>query len=278
MFVISNPINIVAAQLFDISFAEYVAWMFIPAVFSIVVSYLGLRIYFRRHLPTDLRPLEKVTVPPQQKTMMRLCAVVLAVTLLLLTCESIIGLPTWAVTSIAALVLVVAHQILCGGKASVFVWRVGWDVIFFIVGIYIVAVGVRNVGLAERLGTWLSESAGDEMFGFTTLTAMTAGLLSAIMNNHPTVDTMSFAIRDLQLPVLETKLVVFAAVIGGDLGPKMLPTGSLAALMWFRILRNRGVEIPYGLYVKIGIPVTLSAILIATLVLNLEYMIYQSLH
>ncbi len=85
---------------------------------------------------------------------------------------------------------------------------------------------------------------------------------------------MSLAIADMGIDAAASKHHVFAALIGGDLGPKMLPIGSIAALLWFRLLRDRGIEVSYRGNIKLGIPLTIFALVGALLVLRLEIALF----
>jgi len=200
--------------------------------------------------------------------------VVLLFTLLGFFSEGLTGIPAGYVAAAAAIAFAIVHQTLGRGSLVEVARSVGWDAIIFVVGIFIVVSGLRSAGFTDIIGNIIMKAMihGDQAATFAT--GFIAGGCSAFMNNNPVAGVMAMAIRDLSLADVSTRLLAFSALIGGDLGPKMLPLGSLAALMWFRILRSRGVEISYWQYIKIGVPVTLSAILLSVLTLNLEYVIY----
>jgi arsenical pump membrane protein len=61
----------------------------------------------------------------------------------------------------------------------------------------------------------------------------------------------------------------FAALIGGDLGPRLLPVGSLASLLWYDLLRRHGVTVPVTMFVRVGIILTVPTLTISLLVLEL---------
>lgn len=269
-FVISNPINIIVTSFFEISFLDYAVWMFLPAVASIVISYTGLRIAFRGSIPQHYRIPENHAKPGTASPMALVSAGVLAITLAGFFLHGLTGVPIAVVAAAGALILLALHR--AGGeRVGPVVQQVGWDVIVFVIGIFLVAMGTRNAGLTHLLGDMIQSLGG--FIGDDSLllsTSLISALCSSLINNHPTAGLMIWVVQDFDFQQLQTNLMVYAALIGGDLGPKMLPIGSLAALMWFRILRARGVEVSYWLYVKIGVPVTLAAILMAVGVLHLE--------
>jgi len=272
--VIANPINIVVSSIFAIGFVEYARWMVLPAAVSIVVSFGGLWLFFGSQVPRRFSLPDPVPSATSRRRLQTLCAAVLTLTLAGFFSEGFTGVPTWVVAASGAAALLAVHVTVGGGHARTIVRGVGWDVIVFLCGMFVVAMGLRNAGLAEAVGDSIRQLSGGDLSRMRLSTGVLASVCSAVINNHPTAGMMAWTIQDFGLPGLQTKLLAFAALIGGDLGPKMLPIGSLAALMWFRILRDRGVQIPYWLYVRIGVPVTLVAVVASILALNLEAWIY----
>lgn len=270
--VIANPINLVVAGLLDISFLEFAAWMALPALASMVVSFYGLKLFFREDLPRTLAadPAPRPDQGRPSRALQLFCVFTLALTLCGFFAEKAIGAPTVLVAVEGAAVLLVLYKILGGELEPILIRGVSWDVLIFMAGMFAIGLGLQNVGLTRLLGGAIAEVAGGLGMAMRFVTGGLAAISSALINNHPTADLMAFTIRDLALPAQEQKWLGFAALIGGDLGPKMLPIGSLAALIWFRLLRDRGIEVPYSLYVRIGVPVTLAALLAALVVLELQ--------
>jgi arsenical pump membrane protein len=268
--VISNPINIVVSSVFGIGFMEYARWMALPALVSIVVSFLGLAMYFRRYVPRSYHVPSAPIVPRNRRWFVIVCVGILVLTLVGFFTEGWTGFPPWLVAFTGALILLGLTASRSAGESVTILKRVGWDVLIFLAGIFLIVRGLREVGLTDHMGQLLKLAVGKGVPALTFATGLMAAVSSAIINNHPTAHIMSHVIKGLHLSSFETKMAVFSALVGGDLGPKMLPIGSLAALIWFRILRNKGVRIPYSLYIKIGIPVTLAAVVLSVAVLNAE--------
>ncbi len=71
------------------------------------------------------------------------------------------------------------------------------------------------------------------------------------MNNLPTIMIMDIALKDIG-----SSAMIYANIIGCNLGPKMPPFGSLATLLWLYVLNQKGVKISFWEYSKFGLVVT----------------------
>lgn len=274
--VISNPINIVIANLFSISFFGYARWMFLPAVFSMIVTYAGLRFFFRGQLPKSYS-MEKLKSSPDEPGAIKaqkISAVVLGFILIGFSLANRFEIPFWVIAVSGAVIAGLATYPTKAISYPRVVKGIGWDVLVFMVGMFVIAVGLRNAGLMAVLQRALIGLGGESLHGLSVAVAFLSGAMSSIINNHPTIDIMGLTIQDMTFAagsaMRTKKILAMSALIGGDLGPKMLPIGSLAAMLWFRLLADKGVVIPYRQYIKIGIPVTLAAILVSVVVLLIE--------
>lgn len=264
--VVSNLVNIVSADYFNIGFSEYAAIM-VPVNLVSIAATLGMLLwFFRKDLPKtyDLAQLHTPEDAIRDRaTFVAGWWVLLALLVGFFVVEPL-GIPISAIAAACALVLYViaakGHAI----NTSKVLKGAPWQVVIFSLGMYLVVYGLKNAGLTDHIAQLLNVFAGYGILGASLGTGLLTAVLSSIMNNMPTVLIGALSIHATEATGVVHQAMVYANIIGCDLGPKITPIGSLATLLWLHVLAKKDITISWGYYFKTGVVLTLP-ILIATL-------------
>ncbi|WP_026825314.1 arsenic transporter [Exiguobacterium marinum] len=274
-FIVSNLVNIVSADFFGIGFAEYAARMVFVNVFAVAGSLLVLYLYFRKDIPKqyDASQLAKPASVIKDHTMFRLSWVVLALLVIGYFTSDLIGIPVSFVAAVIALFFLVMANRSAAVETAQVVKGAPWAIVFFSLGMYVVVYGLQNAGLTQVLANfidWFAVNAFSATFGMGFL----AAVLSSVMNNMPTVMIDALAIDLTNTTGQIREALIYANVIGSDLGPKITPIGSLATLLWLHVLRTKGLRIGWGEYFKVGIILTIPTLAITLFGLYISLLLY----
>lgn len=264
--VVSNLVNIVSADFFNIPFDRYAQVMIPVNLVSVLSSLLVLYLFYRRDIPSsyDVDSLPEPVSAIKEPATFYMGWLVLAALLLGFFVLEPIGIPISAIAGVGAATLLITALI--NHKLSVpnVLKEAPWQVVVFSLGMYLVVYGLKNEGLTGYLTVALNALGEQGLWAATIGTGFMSAGLSSIMNNMPTVLIQSLAIADSTQPDTITQAMVYANVIGSDLGPKITPIGSLATLLWLHVLASKEVVITWGYYFKVGVILTVP-VLLATL-------------
>jgi arsenical pump membrane protein len=262
--VISNPMNLIVADYAGIGFNEYAARMMPISVVGWLTAYAILRFIFRRQLnATEKYATARPPSPPLSQPAKQFVGLMLVA----LGCYPALpygGGPIWAIAAASAALGVALcryHDIASPPRLAA---SLSWDILIFLFCVFVIVLGLRNVGLVGRITEFYSSAISPS--AKIMVIGISSAIGSAILNNHPMAILNALAIHDLPQT---TQSLLLAALIGGDLGPRLLPMGSLAGLLWLDSLRKQGVHISAFRFVLVGLPVTIPTLGLSLLILLL---------
>ena len=261
-FVFSNLTNIVTADYFGIGFISFLSNMIVPYLVSVAASMFFLFLLLHKDIPKKV----DVTLLPEARSVLKHYGLFqfswffLAFLLAGYAIGDIYHIPVSVFALSGAFTFLFIASWLKAVDATTIIKEAPWQVVWFSLGLYIVVYGLKNAGLTDEIA-YLLEYLNTQSQAVAVIgTGFIAAGLSALMNNMPTIMVM-----DIALEGIKNDAMIYANIIGCNLGPKMTPFGSLATLLWLYSLEKKGVQISFWSYSKFGLLITPPVLLIVLL-------------
>ncbi len=253
---ISNPANLV---LYGSRMPPLLQWLptyLLPSALSIVATYLALRWTQRKAL---LQPIAKDEPRPALGAAGIVAAGGIAGTAIVLLVSSSLDIRLGLPTAIAG--TVTAAIVLISAKSSPWtaVKNISWGILPLVAGLFVLVEALGQTGLIQTIAAILHDGAQRSTVSTAGIAGVIVAFVSNLINNLPAGLIAGSAVQATEVSDQITRCLL----IGVDLGPNLLITGSLATILWLTALRREGHAMSFGTFLKLGIIVMPPALLLA---------------
>ena len=262
---IGNPTNIYLASIFNIGFFDYFIKMIIPTIFVGLASFITLIILFRKSLNKKIEAFDIEDATINNKPLCIISAIHLFLTTILLAISSYINLEMWLIClSFASSLLLILIIYTIKTKRSRFlkstIKRIPFSLIPFVLSMFTIIYTLESYDIFKHIHTFFLNISNPNTEPIIYLVSST--LSCNIMNNIP----MTLAYGSI-LSYSDNILLIYATIIGSNIGALLTPVGALAGIMWLRILKINNVDYSFSKFTKTGFIITL--VLISVSIISL---------
>jgi arsenical pump membrane protein len=258
---VSNPVNVIVSDRLGVSAASLVP-VLLPAAVASVVALLGcLFVVYRRQLPARAPLVPASSSWASWAGVPRRLLAAFGVAVGAFAVASALDLPLGPTLAAVWLLLLGVER--TSRRPDRPLDGIGWSLLVFVAAMGVLVDGLSSAGITGWLAQIVLGQVRDSPAAVMVVTAFAAAVGSNLVNNLPAAFVFADAVHGAGLSAASAHAAAIGTIIGADLGPNLTPVGSVATLLWFVLLRQRGLEVSTWSYIRIGLIVTPVTILAA---------------
>lgn len=273
---VGDPPNIIIASRAKLTFNDFLMHM-TPVVLIVIVVFVAL-------LPRLFGPIN--VIPERIADVMSLdereairdhgllikCGVVLLLVFAAFIAHPVLHIAPSLVALLGAGVLIV----ISGLERSDYLSGVEWDTLLFFAGLFIMVGALVKTGVVNELARAATQLTGDNALFTTFLILAVAASVSGIIDNVPSVATMTPIITELVTAMpgqANPGSLWWALALGTDFGGNLTAVGASANVVMIGIAKRAGTSISFWAFTRKGVVVTAISLAFAALYLWLRYFV-----
>ena len=258
---VSNPVNVIVTADLGISAISLVPVLLPAAVAAVLALLVCLLVIYRRDLPSASPILPATDSWVSWSGIPRPLLASFGVAVVIFAVASALDLPLGLAMTVAWLLLLVVERL--GGRLVGPLEGIGWSLLVFVAAMGVLVDGLSSAGVTAWLASLVLGPVRDTPAAVMAVSAAAGAVGANLFNNLPAAFVLADAVHGAGLSAASAHAAAIGTIIGADLGPNLTPVGSVATLLWFVLLRQRGLEVSTWSYIRIGIIVTPITILAA---------------
>lgn len=270
---IGDPPNIMIGGATGLGFMDFITNLGLAVIIVFIVTMVIMRFMFRKHFIVSEENKKKVLMFDEHKTiqdknLLIKSLFVLGITILGFIFHQVINLESATVALFGAVLLMLISK----ADPDEVLLEIEWSTVFFFVGLFILVGALEEVGVIRVLAEKLINLTKGNMLVTSMLILWMSAIASAFVDNIPFVATMIPLINNMQaISGVDVTPLWWALALGACLGGNGTIVGASANVIAAGMLEKRGRKIGFVEYMKLGFPLMLVSIVIATIYLIVFY-------
>jgi arsenical pump membrane protein len=266
---IGNKTNIIIGNAVNLGFLEYTKVMWFPTLIAATANLLLLYLFFRKKISKKIEINKESFAFVENWSEAILKSSLMILGLLFLIFSEKIGMPIWLITSYLALAFIILDLLIylykknknnsnsLKNKAVISFIKMPWSILPFVLTFFILIAKINSYGIIDYLVINSSHVFNSLEKGIF-INGIIGFFMANIINNQPMSILFSNILinENIEMSKEVFQASVYSIIIASNLGANLSMIGALAGLMWKKILKNKGLDINYFQFLKVGIIIT----------------------